>query len=434
MAEDSQSLIARARAVTAAEDYDIASRFPVVMDRAEGAWCFGPDGRRILDVTAASGSVLLGYRHPRITEALIEQVRNHGASFPTTITRPRIELAERLCARFPAAEKAVFFRTGSEATTAAIRLARAATGRPLVVSAGYHGWHDWHGGFQQLALDARQEVIHFGYSLNALARILEAVGGQVACVIVTPEMAWYSLGEVCSAYEMCHPHGIVFILDEVMTGLRYHPSGVNGAGAPADMITISKGLANGHSLAAVLGRRELIDCYDAAGLGGTYTRETTTMAAALAVLDVMDSEHAHEKCAAAGSALRDGIRDGLAAAGVAAWVGGPPTMFDVVFPTEDLAAAVYAAAFEQGVYFGQDGTQLVTAAYAEAEVGFAVEAMHRAAVKVAATYPEAAELGEDRRHEFAKDAFGGVFVEDERFSESLENVITGARQILDNAP
>ena len=128
--------------------------------------------RRVLDLTSANGTVLLGHGHPRVTGAVVDQVRNAGNMFPTTLSALRIDLAERLCARYPAGEKAVFFRTGSEATTAAVRLARAATGRRLVLSSGYHGWHDWHLGFQGVGLDAATDTVHFGYSVEALDRLL----------------------------------------------------------------------------------------------------------------------------------------------------------------------------------------------------------------------------------------------------------------------
>src|SRR3954454_9214738 len=99
-------MIDRARRVTAAEDYDIGTRFPSVFVSAQGSWMTDVEGQRILDVTAASGSLLLGNQHPKVVEAVSRCVREHGAVFASTLTPQRIELAERLCERSPAGEKA----------------------------------------------------------------------------------------------------------------------------------------------------------------------------------------------------------------------------------------------------------------------------------------------------------------------------------------
>src|SRR6266849_5361424 len=135
--------IERARRVTAAETFDIGTRFPSVFVSAEGSWMRDVEGNRILDVTAASGALLLGNQHPGVVQAVTDCIRDNGVVLASTLTPQRIELAERLCERYPAGEKAVFCKSGSEVTTTAIRLARAATGRDLILTSGYHGWHDW---------------------------------------------------------------------------------------------------------------------------------------------------------------------------------------------------------------------------------------------------------------------------------------------------
>jgi glutamate-1-semialdehyde 2,1-aminomutase len=414
VSETNAELIERGRRVTASEVYDIGTRFPAVIDHAEGSWMTDVEGNRILDVTAAGGALLLGNCHPAVTEAITRCIASHGTLFASTLSRPRLELSERLIGRYPACEKVVFAKSGSEATTAAIRLARQATGRDLVLTAGYHGWHDWQRPYQATDLVEGQRVIGFGFNLDVLARLLDRLGDRIAGVIVTPEPAWFDADFYRQVGEACRAVGGLFVLDEVLTGFRYGPHGVNGSGdVPADLVTISKGLANGHALAAVMGRQDVIDTYDAADVSGTYTREVPPMAAAVATLDAIADGTVHQRCEAMGGRLRDGMRAILDDVGIPAHVTGPAMMFDVVMPSEQLSWAVYRAAFDHGAWFEDSGTQMVTAAYGDAEVDAALEAFEKGCRQVAAE----GEAGNDRRpltaaerERFAADAFGGLFV------------------------
>ncbi|WP_156755498.1 aminotransferase class III-fold pyridoxal phosphate-dependent enzyme [Actinokineospora pegani] len=431
VAESNAAAIDRARRVTAAERFDVGTRFGSVFHSADGSWMRDLEGNRVLDVTAASGALLLGNRHPAVVEAVVRSVRDHGAVFASTITPQRLELAERLCARYPAGEKAVFCKSGSEATTAAIQIARAATGRDLVLTAGYHGWFEWQRPYRNMGFDPRTRVANFGYSETALRRLLTEFGSDVAAVILTPEPAWFDLEWHHRVSRLCAEHGVLFILDEVITALRWGSRGLNGTGGVrADMVTMSKGIANGHAIAAVLGGRELMDHYDAAGIAGTYNREITPMFAALAVLDEIEDGSVHEHSERMGRALKDGMRDVLASVGIAAHVAGPDMMFDVVTASEELSWDIYAAAYTHGAWFEDSGTQMVTAAFGQAEVDHALEAFEKGARQVAArTDVEAGELPERLRSKFALDAFGGSPVDTgpamARLAETVELIGRG---------
>ena len=422
---DNRETIERARRVTAAETFDIGTRFPSVFVSAEGSWMRDVEGKRILDVTAASGSLLLGNRDPRVAEAVSDCVRNYGVAFASTLTPQRIELAERLCERYPAGEKAVFCRTGSETTTTAIRLARVATGRDLVVTAGYHGWHDWQVTYPTLGFDAGTRTACFGYNETALARLLAEFADDVAVVFVTPEPAWFDVDYFRRISDLCARHGVLFAIDEVITGLRWGPRGLNGTGGvAADIITISKGMANGHALGAVLGPRDVIDSYDKAGIAGTYNRELPPMAAALAVLDAIEDGTVHEHCEKMGGLLKDGMRQILADVGIPAYVTGPNMMFDVVVGSDELSWDIYRAAYDYGAYFEDSGTQMVTAAFGEAEVDHALRAFEQGTRRVAATTSyEPGQLSEERRRQFAADAFGGVLIDTDEVLKRIEQTV-----------
>lgn len=421
----SLEMIERARRVTAAERFDVGTRFPAVFHSAEGSWMHDLEGRRVLDVTAASGALLLGNQHPAVVEAVVRSVRDHGVAFASTITPHRVELAERLCARYPAGEKAVFCKSGSEATTAAIQIARAATGRDLILTSGYHGWFEWQRPYRNMGYDPRTRIANFGYNETALNRLLDEFGSDVAAVIVTPEPAWFDVAYHQRLSELCARHGVLFVLDEVITALRWGPRGLNGTGGvPADLLTMSKGLGNGHSIAALLGRRDLMDHYDAAGIAGTYNREITPMFAALAVLDEIDDGSVHEHCERMGQNLKEGMDQVLRSVGIPAYVTGPNMMFDVVTASERLSWDIYEASFEHGAWFEDSGTQMVTAAFTQAEVDHALEAFEKGARRVAATTDvESGELPDEARLAFARDAFGGSLHDTEPVLERLKETV-----------
>lgn len=408
MGPTNASTFDRARRVTAADFYDIGTRFPSVFVSSTGSWMTDVEGRQVLDVTAAGGALLLGNRHPQVTEAITAAIRDHGTIYSSTLSIPRIELSEVLARTFPACEKVVYFKSGSEATTAALRLVRQATGRDLVLSAGFHGWFDWQRPYRTFGYHPSIGLINFGYNETVLARLLDRLGDRIAGVFVTPEPAWHELGFYRHLAEQTRDVGACFLLDEVITGFRYGPSGLNGGGGvDADVVTISKGLANGHALAAVMGRREVIDCYDAAGLEGTYTREVPPMAAALATLGALADGSVHAHCELVGSRLRDGAAGLLERCGLQAAVVGPSMMFDIVFPSEEIAWSVYRRAYDHGVWFEDSGTQMVTAAYGDDEVEHALAGLEAAAQAVVAEIGRVeGPLPSARRQEFAANAFG----------------------------
>ncbi|MFG1953691.1 aminotransferase class III-fold pyridoxal phosphate-dependent enzyme [Micromonospora sp. NPDC048830] len=433
-----RGLIERARRVTAAEKYDIQTRFSSMISSGEGAWLTDVEGNRMVDLTASSGTIILGHRHPAVIEAITRQIRDYGTAFASTLSVPRVELAERLCERYACAEKVVFHKTGSEGTALATRFARAATGRELILSCGYHGWHEWQLASEEFGYRQSSGVVGFGYNEKALEKMLDAFGDEVAGVLISPELLYFDLDYYRRMAATCARYDVPFMMDEVYTGFRAGPKGVHGLDVPADLIVISKGLANGHSLAAVMGRRDLIDAYDVAGVQGTYTREVPPMAAALAVMDVLDTPGVYENAERMGRRLADGMREILTEAGIPNWVGGPDLMFDVVLPNDELGWEIYEAAHEYGVYFEDSGTQLVTTAFDEAAVDHALSAFQKATRQVVAERPDIApttggELTEERKLDFAEWAFGGLLRDDERtnalIDETIEKVVNRDRSI-----
>lgn len=267
----------------------VAGESPMYFERGRGCRIWDVDGHEYVDYFMAFGPFLLGYAHPEVDAAACEQLRR-GALL--SMNHPlHLDFLERVISRFPGAEMGVFCKTGSEATTAALRIARRATGRRKVARCGYHGWHDW---CLPLAAEVPDglagQVQEFAAEPDALAALLAAHPGEFAAVIVAPEMVRAPSTEVFAAFaERARAHGAVFVMDEVKTALRIAPGSMQRRyGVIPDLTTVSKALGNGWPVAAVVGKRSVMRHAAGMHLSATYHGDTAAMAAAMATLDVLD--------------------------------------------------------------------------------------------------------------------------------------------------
>lgn len=385
--DEGRGVLARARAVTASDTWDLDRRFPVVMDRADGAHVYDAAGRRYVDFTSCSGAAPLGAGYRPVIERTIAELNRSGGILPGPISILRVELAERLADLFPCAERSIFFRTGSCATTAAVRLARIATGRRVVLTSGFHGWHDWHLQYRpHLALPDRDpDTFDFGYDLGYLDELARQ-HGDVAAVIFTPEVAVYPHEFARQVAALARRHGALLIIDEVMTGFRYAWGGYHrAAGVEPDLITLSKGLANGTALSCVSGRAGVLRAAERTYLGNTYQRETTPFAAALATMDEMADGTELDRMRSAGTALMTGLDRVFTDAGLDAWIAGRPTMFDMVFADSALGTAFCQRMWENGFLMQYGGRFMPSAAIAPDDITMALRVASTAAAEAAET-------------------------------------------------
>ena len=246
----------------------------------------------------ALGPVILGYGYPAVDDAIRAQLKD-GITF--TLPHPlEVEVAERIAAVVPNAERVRFAKSGSDVTSAAIRLARAVTGRDHVLVAGYHGWHDWYIGSTSRhrvprAVRDLVEVVRWG-DLKGMRAAFMSHQREVAAVIlepvgVTEPAANYLQGVI----EIAHEHGALAIFDEVITGFRLAPGGAQERyAAIADLATFGKALGNGMPISALAGRAATMDAFEEVFFSGTHGGETLSLAAARATLDVLSTEPVYE--------------------------------------------------------------------------------------------------------------------------------------------
>lgn len=386
---ESATLIDRGVAVTASLRPDLEGTFPFVAHHADGAFIWDTDGKRYLDFTASSGAVLLGYREREVDEAVIDLIRHRGTILPTTLSDLQIRAAERLVEIFPCADRVLFFKTGSCATTAAVRLARVFSGKSKVLTSGYHGWHDWHLQIFPRFRFADSEHIDFRYNLNLLQQLLQQHRGDVACVILTPEPCFFEQAYFAELQEIVKAEGVLFIIDEVVSGFRYGVGGVQKRfGITPDLATIGKGLANGYGLSAVVGRKDVVDARDRTHLVGTYQHELTPLAAALATIEIFLRDHISERLEATGGKLLRGLQELLGKA-LPNSVQGFPALFHIICNEEAFAQEFYAELLQRGVLMHPFDCQMVTAAHTEEDIAYALSAAGEALAVALARHPAA---------------------------------------------
>jgi glutamate-1-semialdehyde 2,1-aminomutase/spore coat polysaccharide biosynthesis protein SpsF len=319
-----------------ARDQWIDSGLPLFLLRGVGGHVWDVDGHEWIDFPMALGPVLLGHAEPLVEEAIVRQLRD-GISY--TLAHPlEVEVAERIVELCPGVEAVRFAKTGSDATTAAVRVARAYTGRNRVVVCGYHGWHDWYAASTPRAkgVPAGAAALVDTFPFNDLTRLADLLaGGDVAAVVLEPSgAALPEPGFLTGVVDLCRRFGTVSVFDEAITGFRIAPGGVREKyGVRPDLSCYGKALGNGMPIAVIAGSWEVMRQFEAVLFSGTYGGETLSLAAARAVLDVVAHTDVLAEIEATGRALQSGMRASVERHNVAdrVSVGGEPSRPVVTF-------------------------------------------------------------------------------------------------------
>ena len=345
------------------------------------------------------GPVILGHGHPAVTEAVERQLRD-GIVF--TLPHPiEVELAERVVDLVPGAQRVRFGKTGSDVNSAAVRVARAHTGRERILCCGYHGWHDWYIGSTSRARGvpaAVRELID-GFRFNDLDSVDAALArhpGEVAALILEPAGAEEPApGFLEGLVERAHAAGALVVFDEIITGFRLAPGGAQERyGVQADLATFGKALGNGMPISAIAGGAEVMGELEQVFFSGTHGGEALSIAAALAVLDNLDDDafrSLHER----GERLRAGIEGAIESSGVADWVtiGGaaPRTVVQVREPDPEAPGLIAKSVLQQelvrrGVLF--NGSNFICLAHTDEDIDLAIDAYAASLSRLAQGLPD----------------------------------------------
>lgn len=306
---------------------------PLFLVRGEGGRVWDVDGNEYVDLVCALLPVVLGYCDPDVDAAIAAQLKN-GIIF-SLATELEVQLAEKLVEIIPCAEMVRFGKNGSDATTAAIRLARAFTRRDRIVACGYHGWHDWY-----IGATVRNKGVPAGVAelthkvpfndLDAVERVFRNYPGNVAAVILeTVGAEEPAKGYLTSLQEMVRRHGALLVFDETITGFRVSMGGAQAYyDVTPDLATFGKAIANGMPLSAVVGRADVMREMEEIFVSATFGGETLSLAAALTVIGKMEREPVIDRLWRTGASLAEkaealicgrGLERAIRIKGIAPW-------------------------------------------------------------------------------------------------------------------
>ncbi len=331
---------------------------PLYASKAKGAHIWDIDGNKYIDYVNALACVTLGYGDAGIERAIKKQLSS-GISMSLPGKLEAI-VAEKLIEMIPSAEKVRFGKNGTDATSAAIRLARAYTGKDHVLVCGYHGWQDWF-----IASTTRDKGIpksigalthKFEYNnIESLKKLELEFENKIAAVIIEPmNTSWPTNNFLKEVRDLCTRKGIVLVFDETITGFRFGNGGAQELfNVIPDLSTFGKGMANGMPISAIVGKAEIMDEMENIFFSGTFGGELLSLAATNEVLDRCSKENVPARLQEAGQDILTRLSiliDQLDLSNVISLSGHPSWSFITWKAVSDVSAEVLKTYFVQLMY------------------------------------------------------------------------------------
>lgn len=331
--------------------------YPIYLEWGQGAYV-GDATSRFIDYPLGLGAILLGHAYNPIVEAVANRL-NKGTLFicPSIL---ETQLAEKIKQLIPCAEMSRFLKTGSEATSAAVKIARAYTGREQVIICGYHGWHDWYTVstpknkgipecYKDLTLKAEYNDIesfkkHFNLNYNTIAAVI-----METCMIDEPKEGFLE-----AVKEMCHKNGALLIFDEVVTGFRFPGySSQKFFKVTPDLATFGKDMANGIPISVVCGKKKYMkelegDCFVSSTFGG----DLLGIVGALETIKILENEPVLDDIWYYGQYLKDGYNEIAKALDLETECKGYPNRTVFMFPSGIHKSLFWQECIQKGVFFG----------------------------------------------------------------------------------
>jgi glutamate-1-semialdehyde 2,1-aminomutase len=285
---------------------------PLYLEKSHGAYSWDLDGNKYIDLVSSLAAVTIGYGNKKIDNAVKKQLKSGVTlSLPT---RLEAEVAEILIEMIPSAEKVRFGKNGSDATSAAIRLARAYTGRDHIAMCGYHGWQDWSIASTSRNKGIPRDVINLthGFKYNdilSLQEIFTSFPNEISAVIMEPMNTTYpNPGFLESVKDLAHRYGALLIFDETITGFRFSNGGAQELfNVTPDLSTFGKGIANGFPISAVVGRSDVMSEMSEIFFSGTFGGELLSLEAARVNLTMYKTDNVVQKLFEIGENLNNAL-------------------------------------------------------------------------------------------------------------------------------
>jgi glutamate-1-semialdehyde aminotransferase len=369
----------------------INGEYPIFLESGKGCRLTDVDGNEFVDFLCGYGPIILGYREEEVDKAVYDQVSGKGFCF--TLTQAfQNRLAQKIHDLVPSAEMSIFLKTGSDATTASIRIARAHTGKLKVMRCGYHGWHDWcvemKGG---IPAKFYEDVFEFQYNrLDQLEQLMAEHGDDTAAVIMTPfghpnhqEMQVPAPGFLEGVKEIAHRYGAVLIYDEIRTGFRVSMGGAQKYyNVTPDISVLGKAIANGYPISVVTGKKEIMmAAAHRLFISSTFFPNSDAFVAALKTIEILERDQVLEDIWQKGETFMAGIQRAIDTHEVGAKLTGIPPMFYITFDKDeegtykDKRTDFYTQLIRKGFFFTPFHHAYISHRHTQADLDLALTAI-----------------------------------------------------------
>ncbi|MCD6238305.1 MAG: aminotransferase class III-fold pyridoxal phosphate-dependent enzyme [Thermotogae bacterium] len=339
---------------------------PVYVKKAFGSHIMDVDGNEYVDYVMGLGAIILGYNISVQRDAILKTMSDY---ILTSVSSPlEIEIAKKIVALVPSAEMVRFFKTGAEATSAAIRLVRHIRGRDKILACGYFGWHDWANSGSGIPVCIRELTERFDWKdVSSLEGRLKS--DEYAAVIVEPVIDNEPDKETLEYLrKITTLTGTVLIFDEIKTGFRFSPGGAQEYfGVIPDITILGKGIANGMPLSAVAGRRDLMKKMEDLWISTTYGSEALSFASAAATLNMINKTNV-EKIWELGKELMDGLKSIIYRSKIDAEVVGFSPMSRIKFAKEEDERTFIRRSMESGILFKRGGYNFISMSHTRDDI------------------------------------------------------------------
>jgi len=369
----------------------IMGEYPIFLESGKGCRLTDVDGNEYIDFLCGYGPIILGYREEEVNNAVIQQMNNKGFCFNLSQPYQNV-LAEKVKEIIPSAELSVFLKTGSDATTAALRISRAYTNRLKVMRCGYHGWHDWciemKGGIPEKFYE---DVYEFHYNdLEELEDLMKKHGDQTAAIIMTPfghplhqKMQEPKPGFLEGARKLADQYGAVLIFDEVRTCFRLRMGGAQELyGVTPDLTVLGKGMANGYAISVVTGKKDIMMTAESKlFISSTFFPNSLPYIAALKTIEILEREKVLDDIWAKGGRFLKNIQAVIDKYDVGAELSGVAPMFFITFKQDekktrrDRRDNFYTQLIRKGFFFTPHHHAYICYRHTEEDLNKAIQAI-----------------------------------------------------------
>lgn len=380
----------------------IEGEYPIFLETGKGCRLTDVDGNEFIDFLCGYGPIILGYREEEVDDAVYQQIKDKGFCFTLT-QKYQNQLAKKLKDVVPCSEMSIFLKTGSDATSAAIRIARAYTGKITVMRCGYHGWHDWcvemKGGIPPKLFE---DVYEFRYNnLSQLEDLMATHGEETAAIIMTPfghpnheEMQVPKPGFLEGVREIADKYGAVLVYDEIRTGFRLSMGGAQKLyGVTPDLSVLGKAIANGYPISVVTGKRDIMmAAAHKLFISSTFFPNSDAFVAALKTIEILERDKVLENIWEKGERFMQRIQELIDKHDVGAELTGIPPMFYITFEKDEAKSYkgkrkdFYTQLIRKGFFFSPHHHAYISYRHTEEDLELTLKAIDESLTYIKAKY------------------------------------------------